>query len=71
MAGFIADLSILLPQATSNESGWKYRHISAVYPEDEVGVSKDWKDELNELSQNLSYSLNVEPDLATMLAAFL
>lgn len=71
VAGFIADLSILLPQATSNESGWKYRHISAVYPEDEVGVSKDWKDELNELSQNLSYSLNVEPDLATMLAAFL
>lgn len=38
VAGFIADLSILLPQATSNESGWKYRHISAVYPEDEVGV---------------------------------
>ena len=71
VAGFIADLSILLPQATSNESGWKYRHISAVYSEDEVGVAKDWKDELNELSQNLSYSLSVEPDLATMLAAFL
>lgn len=53
VAGFIADLSILLPQATSNESGWKYRHISAVYSEDEVGVAKDWKDELNELSQNL------------------
>ncbi len=32
VAGFIADLSILLPQATSNESGWKYRHMLAIAP---------------------------------------
>lgn len=78
MAGFIADLSVVLPQPT-NYSGiekrislWQYTGaISNPYSGDEIELAENWSDELNAISQSLSYALSVETEFCSMFAAFL
>lgn len=76
IAGFIANLSMFLPHAvsssiTSRENGWQYICTSCKEADDDVETTENWKDELNLLSQNLSYSLNVSSELCEMLSALL
>lgn len=78
MAGFIADLSVVLPQPAKaptqgkRVSLWQYDGaISNLYDDDEIELAKSWEDEFNALSQSLAYALGVESELCTMLAAFL
>ncbi len=77
MAGFIADLSMFLPQsANTPDSGqrtvpWRYTAAPAdLYPDSEVEWSETWGDELYTLSQNLVCA-GVETGFCPMLAAFL
>lgn len=80
MAGFIADLSVFLPQAQPQApveprkcvSLWQYECASgSVYTEDEVELSENWGDELNVISQNLAHSMAINGDFGDMLSAFL
>lgn len=78
MAGFIADLSVVLPQST-NYSGsekrvslWQYTGATSnSYSDDEIELAENWGDELNAISQSLSSALSVETELCSMFAAFL
>lgn len=78
MAGFIADLSVVLPQST-NYSGsekrvslWQYTGATSnSYSDDEIELAENWGDELNAISQSLSFALSVETELCSMFAAFL
>lgn len=78
MAGFIADLSVFLPQSSvplgskKRESCWKYtRTIDREYSDDVVERAENWKDEVSAISQNLAHSLSVDAEFSNMLAAFL
>ena len=76
VAGFIADLSMFLPQAgkpvsSVTNAGWRYICSKREELVDEVEITKIWNDEINLLSQNLSYSLGVAPELCEMLTAVL
>ena len=78
MAGFIADLSVILPQPTSSsDSGkrvslWQYTEAPLnSYSDDEVELAESWNDELNAISQSLSCALSVETEFCSMFAAFL
>ena len=78
MAGFIADLSVILPQINSpavlrNETAsWKYSGAAAwTYPEEDVDLAESWEDELYAVSHNLVHSAKVENELSPMLAAFI
>lgn len=76
IAGFIADLSMFLPQTSnkainSSKKGWQYICATSETDDDDIEIAENWKDELNLLSQNLSYSLGVNTELCEMLSAFL
>lgn len=76
IAGFIADLSMFLPQAGNRVSsvdiaGWRYIRSEREELADDVEITKNWKDEINLLLQNLSYSLGVNTELCEMLSAVL
>lgn len=78
MAGFIADLSVILPQINSpavlrNETvSWKYSGAAVwTYPEEDVDLAESWEDELYAVSHNLVHSAKVENELSPMLAAFI
>lgn len=80
MAGFIADLSVFLPQAQpqapveppKSVSLWQYECASSsVYTDDEIELSETWNDELDALIQNLVQSQAVHSDYVGMLSAFL
>ena len=80
MAGFIADISVILPQTQpqtypdpkTRESLWQYESAPVdTYSEDEVDLSENWNDELNTINQNLVHSLAVSSDFSSMLSAFL
>lgn len=78
MAGFIADLSIFMPQATAappsrnTANTWKYECAKdGPYSEDDIELAHTWDEEYNALSQNLSNSIRIEPTFGAMLAAFL
>lgn len=76
IAGFIADLSMFLPQTSnkainSSKKGWQYICVTSETDDDDIEIAENWKDELNLLSQNLSYSLGVNTELCEMLSAFL
>lgn len=80
MAGFIADLSVFLPQAQPQApvepqkrvSLWQYEcALSDVYSDDEIELSESWNDELNAISQNLAHSMAINGDFGGMLSAFL
>lgn len=78
MAGFIADLSIFMPQAVAlppsenTAKTWKYECAKdGVYSEEEIELAYTWNEEYNALSQNLANSLGIEATFGAMLAAFL
>lgn len=78
MAGFIADLSVILPQINSpavlrNETAsWKYSGAAAwTYSEEDIDLAESWEDELYTVSHNLVHSAKVENELSPMLAAFI
>ncbi len=76
IAGFIADLSMFLPQAGNTISGYQsnnWQYICAINnaPSDDTEVSGNWNDEMNLISQNLSYSFGIRTELCEMLSAFL
>lgn len=78
MAGFIADLSIFMPQATAappsrnTANTWKYECAKdGLYSEDDIELAHTWDEEYNALSQNLTNSIRIEPTFGAMLAAFL
>lgn len=78
MAGFITELSVILPQVDGSTSSKKsvplYDYESAsigLYSEDDIELSETWSDELNSLCQNIGYSLSIDSELASMLSAFL
>lgn len=75
MAGFIASVSMFLPQpgspAGETDPRWRYipaeqgRHFDGIDP------AEDWRDELHIISQNLANSLEIDAEFCSMLAAFL
>lgn len=78
MAGFIADLSVFLPQTNaasavgSRISLWKYTCATEdLYSNDDMELAENWADEINTISQNLAHSLRVPTDFCVMLTAFL
>ena len=76
MAGFIADLSVFLPQSSLSPnskqqvSGWRYTHYFSLYLEEEIEFSETWEDEISIISDNLQCSAKVENELCLMLTAF-
>lgn len=78
MAGFIADLSVVLPQsnfpAASGKQGTNWQYSCAAdwsYSEEDIDLSENWEDELSTISHNLVHSAKVENELCSMLAAFI
>lgn len=78
MAGFIAELSVMLPQAKiSNDSSksislWNYECACVgVYSEDEIALNETWEDEFYSIYQNLYFSSSMDKNFIRMLAAFL
>lgn len=78
MAKFIADLSVFLPQApteeshSSHSSSWKYESAPAVlYAEDDIDLAESWQNEFDAIHQNISHALSVDPELGIMLTAYL
>lgn len=78
MAGFIADLSVFLPQTNAASAVgsriplWKYACATeGLYSDDDIELAKNWDDEINAISQNLAHSLSVPTDFCAMLTAFL
>ena len=85
MAGFIADLSVFLPQQvpqalpaqTPPSKGesvrlWTYECASEdLFAEDEIELADTWVDEINTIAQNLTSSLKVDAEYCMMLTSFL
>lgn len=78
MAGFIADVSVFLPQPsvtfphTDQSVPWQY--VSAAeerYLDDDIEPAESWRNEFDAIHQNLSHTLCAEPDFCAMLTAFL
>lgn len=76
IAGFIADLSMFLPQTGNTISGnqsnnWQFICATNYTSSDDIEVAGNWNDEINLISQNLSYSFGIRTELCEMLSAFL
>lgn len=80
MAGFIADLSMFLPQAQpqvpsepkTRISLWQYECAPiGVYDDDEIELSETWNDELESIATNLVQTQAINADFIGMLSAFL
>ena len=78
MAGFIASVSMFLPQPGSpagEAGGSRWQYIPAEKGRyaggDDVDLAENWKDEFYAISQNLANSLEIDAEFRSMLAAFL
>ncbi len=85
MAGFIADLSVFLPQqpiistaptaSTIPQKTWQYTAGTVLEVDEEVSdISHTWQEEVKYLETNLRnvfFSVNVNNDLCPLLAAYL
>lgn len=75
MAGFIASVSMFLPQpgspAGETDPRWRYIPAEQGRHSDDVDLAEDWRDELHIISQNLANSLDIDAEFRSMLAAFL
>ncbi len=78
MAGFIADLSVFLPQCDSPSTvekrviEWKYACATDYsYSNADIDLAENWQDEFYTISQNLIYSARIDSELCQMLTAFL
>lgn len=75
MAGFIASVSMFLPQPDSpageTDPRWRYIPAEQGRHSDDIDPAEDWRDELHIISQNLANSLKIDAEFRSMLAAFL
>lgn len=78
MAGFIANISALLPQVSAalphgnHSSTWQYNSSTEeLYSDDDIELAENWQNEFDAINQNLSCVLSIEPDFCTMFTAFL
>lgn len=82
MAGFIAELSVVLPQPQVQQEPvkqenkrlpvWRYDAAPDYeFDNDEIEISSSWNEEYAQLCDNLSRSLGIDGILCDMLAAFL
>lgn len=78
MAGFIAELSVFLPQSNmASASGkrvtrWQYDCATkGLYSDEDIDLAETWGDEFYTISQNLVHSARVDFELSPMLTAFL
>ena len=81
MTGFVADLSIIMPQlsyGTGNklQRSWKYNRVSVETDSEDVDRNESWKDEIYCIESNLSEKSGnvasfIGKKLVGMLAAFL
>lgn len=75
IAGFIADISVFLPQWNTtlphenHPTLWQY--TSTKYSDEDIELAESWRNEYDAIYQNLSDALSVEPDFCSMLTAFL
>ena len=77
MAGFIADISVFLPQSNATlpygnpPASWQYSSTSGQYSDEDIELAESWRNEYDAIYQNLSCALGIEPDFCSMLTAFL
>lgn len=80
MAGFIADLSVFLPQVQTPAPVVSQKHACllqyecspvGIYTDDEIELSETWHDEIDALIQNFVQSQAFHSDYIGMLSAFL
>ena len=77
MAGFIADISVFLPQSNATlpygnpPASWQYSGTSGQYSDEDIELAESWRNEYDAIYQNLSCALGIEPDFCSMLTAFL
>lgn len=78
MAGFIADLSVFLPQSDTASvsqkrvTRWQYTcAIEGLYCDDDIDLAESWRNEFDAIHQNLSHALSIDSDFCTMLTSFL
>lgn len=80
MAGFIADLSVFLPQVQAPAPVASQKHTCllqyecspvGIYTDDEIELSETWHDEIDALIQNFVQSQAFHSDYIGMLSAFL
>ena len=77
MAGFIADISVFLPQSNATlpygnpPASWQYSSTSGQYSDEDIELAESWRNEYDAIYQNLSCALGIEPDFCLMLTAFL
>lgn len=78
MAGFIADLSVILPRSNSTTTpekrvtNWQYSGATDwSCSEGDIDLAENWEDELCTISCNLGHSARVENEMCYMLAAFI
>lgn len=78
MAGFLADISVFLPQqqtvvmSDSETSSWKYVcAVNDCYADKDADEAETYHDEVNSISQNLTNCLRVDSAFSNMLSAFL
>ena len=78
IAGFIADISVVLPQSNATlPSGnhtalWQYNSATdGRYSDEDIELAESWHNEYNAIHQNLSHALSIESDFCSMLTAFL
>lgn len=77
MAGFIADISVFLPQSNATlpygnpPASWQYSGTSGQYSDEDIELAESWRNEYDAIYQNLSCALGIEPDFCSMFTAFL
>ena len=78
MAGFIADISVFLPQSNAtlpyvnHPASWQYSSTTGGrYSDEDIELAESWHNEYNAIHQNLSHALSIEPAFQSMLTAFL
>lgn len=78
MAGFIADLSVFLPQPDTTSvpekrvARWQYAHAEeGSCCNDDIDLAENWRNEFDAVHQNLSHALSIDSNFCTMLTSFL
>lgn len=78
VAGFIADISVFLPQSNAtlpcgnHPAPWQYSSTTGGrYSDEDIELAESWRNEYDAIYQNLSCALSIEPDFCSMLTAFL
>lgn len=78
IAGFIADISVFLPQSNAtlpyvnHTASWQCSSTTGDrYSDEDIELAESWHNEYNAIHQNLTNALSIEPAFRSMLAAFL